>query len=162
MSKVSANSFDGSVEEFSDFFKVFGLVRSYKIDKSKLDFDYINMWKNLPCDKQKEINVAYKTIKDDFLRAKYLADFIEYDLKVEDRKKINEFFFKCFESFDILKSDIEKADFIKDINEKVASVISELDADFVTDKYMFKLKVAYLQFFTKFLEKVGKDVYCRD
>lgn len=85
-----------------DIYKIFNLPKSFHIDKNVLKNEYYKLNKKYHPDilknednKIKEINIAYKILQDDYLRAKYLhekpieqkmnQDFLVEVLDLEER-----------------------------------------------------------------------------
>ncbi|KAL6121275.1 hypothetical protein NUSPORA_01829 [Nucleospora cyclopteri] len=145
------NLLDPSLSDKYHYLSLLDLPLTYLINKSTLKNNYYQKVKRATDEKQVEqLNLAYKMLTDDFLRAKYVQGILE---KNEKEPEIDFLFLsKCLEIEEEIKENENKTEKLKEIDKKLEEQIEECKLNYKEMKYLNKW--SYLRRLKKIIKKV--------
>lgn len=149
-----------------NFFHVFNIPISYKIDESELTKIYFELQrKQYPNFSDTEIvadlNIAYKTLMNPIDRAEHFLEVHGVDIIDELPAAFTEEIFEMRQEYELLQTEQQKKDFIDALKKRMTKIISSL-RDLESDLTQFKNQTGFLRFINSFLEKVESNAYSRD
>ncbi|MBQ7673094.1 MAG: hypothetical protein IJT36_00975 [Alphaproteobacteria bacterium] len=154
-----------------NFFHIFNIPVSYKIDETELTKVYFQLQKkqylDCPCKEGtatidlSDLNIAYKTLINPIDRAEHFLEVQGVSIIDKLPMIFAEEMFEIRQQYELLQTDIQKKDFIADLKKRMAEIISSLH-NFESDLVKFRDQTGLLRFINSFLEKVESNAYSRD
>jgi molecular chaperone HscB len=163
-----------------NFFDIFGLQISYRIDEPELTKIYLEKQRKIHSDaadavsccsgaqspdslvqtNAAKINAAYRTLMDPVARAEHLMEIrgISIDNTSTD---FAEEMFDIRQRYALLSSDDDKHRFVSTLEDRMQEIVMLLN-NLENDIDQFKSNLCLLRFINSFLEKVETDVYSRN
>ena len=152
-----------------NYFEMFDLPATYKIDKEKLNNIYLKKQKELH---QKEdhfaldnnssvLNAAYSTLSHPIKRAEYFLRINGHDTNISRSDKNAMNMFEIREKYEALSDDNSREQFQNLLENRIEKSINTLhSSENNLDK--FHEQFEFLSFMHSFLEKVRSNVYSRN
>lgn len=162
-----------------DYFELLSLAKNYGIDKNLLRKNYLLAQAKYHPDKavnqqqrkeyldlSMQINEAFKTLEDDYLRAEYLLGIHgviinEEILKTSLVPEELESFFGYFEQVQSVTNNIELKTLLEDLNKQKTELSAKINQKFIEQKYDSSLdliaKLKYLTNLVGYIKAKMKD-----
>lgn len=156
----------------NNYFQIFGLPTSYKLDESLLTENYLKKQRELCCfadenfangETLADLNTAYKVLLDPIDRAEYFLKIHGISpLKDQLPMDFAEEIFEIRQKYSLLENDAEKSEektaFIAALKKRRADIIYSLQ-NLENDIEKFRSYVGLLRFTDSFLAKIDSSAY---